>query len=118
MKTDIECRRQDYEQAELDNEDNLGKILVFTSRQCPFCGEALRLAREAAARLHYYSEHLEVIETRIENNRDALEQYRITAIPTIRIGRATITGLPKVEDVEQIIHEVMLTDRLVPSGMH
>jgi hypothetical protein len=101
-----------YERLDADNDDSLGRILVFTSKQCPFCGEALRLAKEAASRLHYYSKQLEVVETRIENSRDVLDYHRITAIPTIKIGPATLTGLPKVEDVEQVIHEMMLTDKL------
>lgn len=116
MKTDAECSPDIRETQAVDDGPKLGRILVFTSNQCPFCGEALRLAKEAARRLHYYSQPLEVIEARIENNRDILEQHKITAVPTIKIGQAILTGLPKIEDVEQVIHETMLTERLTPSA--
>jgi thiol-disulfide isomerase/thioredoxin len=84
------------------------KVKVFTSSNCTFCQEALDTAREVADKFNHLNLPVEVIETAVEENPDLIETYNAIALPMILVGSAQIIGLPKDEDIEFLIHQMML----------
>jgi len=40
---------------------------------------------------------------------DRIESEDIIAVPTIMVGKSRIIGVPKLEDVRELIHGAMLT---------
>ena len=88
---------------------NAIKITVFTSDHCGFCNHAMELVKEATRDLNYGADAFEVVESRIETHLDHIESESIIAVPTIVVGKSRIIGIPKLEDVRDLIHGAMLT---------
>lgn len=84
------------------------RIDVFTSEYCSFCKEALELARSAAGRITYLGSPVEVIETSVDDQPALIEALNIVALPLIQVGRSQMIGLPRQEDIEQLVHESVL----------
>jgi hypothetical protein len=84
------------------------KVNVFTSSNCTFCEEALDAAQEVAEKFNHLNLSVEVIETAVEDKPEIIEAYNAIALPMILIGTAQIIGLPKTEDIEFLIHQMML----------
>ena len=88
------------------------KITVFTSEHCGFCDHAMELVKEATRDLSYGADIFEVVESRIEQHLDQIESMDIIAVPTIMVGKSRIIGVPKLEDVRELIHGAMLTHQV------
>ncbi len=99
----------DYQIDKPPNRGNTIKITVFTSEHCGFCDHAMELVKEAARDLSYGADIFEVVESRIEQHLDRIESEDIIAVPTIVVGKSRIIGVPKLEDVRELIHGAMLT---------
>lgn len=84
------------------------KINVFTSSSCTFCNEALEAAREAAGKFNQLNLPIEVVETSVEEQPEVIEALNIIALPMILIGNSQIIGLPRSEDIEQVLHHTVL----------
>ncbi|MGY5862022.1 MAG: thioredoxin family protein [Candidatus Thorarchaeota archaeon] len=90
---------------------NAIKITVYTSDHCGFCSHAMELVKEATRDLNYGADIFEVVESRVETHLDRVESEGIIAVPTIMVGKSRIIGIPKLEDVRDLIHGAMLTHR-------
>ncbi len=84
------------------------KVNVLTSSSCNFCNEALDAAFEAAEKFALFDLEVEVIETSVDDNPEIVEALNAIALPTILVGNSSIIGLPRVEDIELLIHQIML----------
>jgi hypothetical protein len=69
----------------------------------------MELVKEATRDLNYGADAFEVVESRIETHLDRIESESIIAVPTIVVGKSRIIGIPKLEDVRDLIHGAMLT---------
>ena len=85
------------------------KINVFTSPSCAFCNEALEAAREAARKFNQLNLPIEVVETSVEEQPEIIEALNVIALPMILIGKSQIVGLPRSEDIEQLLHQAVLS---------
>ncbi|MGY5875125.1 MAG: thioredoxin family protein [Candidatus Thorarchaeota archaeon] len=83
-------------------------ITVFTSQNCPFCGEAVRVVREVARNLDIYETSVSVIESLVEAEPSMVEDLSVLTVPTTVIGNSRIVGLPDENEVENLIHQAML----------
>ena len=99
----------DYQVDKSPERRNAIKITVFTSEHCGFCDHAMELVKEATRDLSYGANAFEVVESRIEQHLDRIESEDIIAVPTIMVGKSRIIGVPKLEDVRELIHGAMLT---------
>lgn len=84
------------------------KVNVFTSSNCTFCNEALDAAHEAAEKFNLLHLPVEVIETSVEDSPEIIEAFNAMALPMILVGSSRIIGLPRSEDIEFLIHQIML----------
>ena len=84
------------------------KVNVFTSSNCTFCNEALDAAREAAKKFALLNLPIEVVETSVEDRPEIIEALNAIALPMIIVGNSRIIGLPRSEDIELLIHHLML----------
>jgi thiol-disulfide isomerase/thioredoxin len=84
------------------------KVNVFTSSNCAFCQDALDTARQVAEKFNHLNLPVEVVETAVEENPEIIEAYNAIALPMILVGGAQIIGLPRDEDIEFLIHQMML----------
>ena len=98
----------DYQIDKSPKSRNAIKITVFTSEHCGFCDHAMELVKEATRDLSYGADIFEVVESRIEQHLDRIESEDIIAVPTIMVGKSRIIGVPKLEDVRDLIHGAML----------
>ena len=94
---------------EFTNNSESYKINVFTSSSCTFCNEALEAAKEAAKKFNQLNLPIEVIETSVDEQPEVIEALNAIALPMILIGNSQIIGLPRAEDIEQVLHHTMLT---------
>jgi protein-disulfide isomerase len=92
----------------ITNSEDMMKITVFTSTQCHFCNEAVRVVEKTLEGLPFYEPLIEIVETAIEDEPDLIENLDILAVPTIFVSKSRIVGLPRTEDVEQLIHQELL----------
>ncbi len=86
-------------------------VTVFTSDTCAFCNKALELVKEVASDISGYENLVEVVESRLDERPDLVEQMDILALPTISVGHSRIIGMPEYSDVEQLVHMSILTPR-------
>ncbi|MFX1485475.1 MAG: thioredoxin family protein [Promethearchaeota archaeon] len=84
------------------------KVKVFTSSNCTFCNEALDAAYEVAEKFNHLQLPVEVIETPVEERPEIIEHFNAIALPMIVVGKSRIIGLPRNEDIENLIHQMML----------
>ncbi|TFG34444.1 hypothetical protein EU527_03255 [Candidatus Thorarchaeota archaeon] len=84
------------------------QINVYTSEYCSFCSDALLISYSAADRISCVGTPVEVVEIPIDDRPSLIEELNIMALPMIQIGHLRIIGLPEPEDVERLIHEVIL----------
>ena len=84
------------------------KVNVFTSPNCSFCNEALDAAYEVADKFNHLQLPVEVIETSVEERPEIIEHFNAIALPMIVVGNSRIIGLPRNEDIENLIHQIML----------
>ncbi|UCE11198.1 MAG: hypothetical protein JSW61_04475 [Candidatus Thorarchaeota archaeon] len=87
-------------------------VTVFTSKTCAFCSKALELAREVASDISCYEGPVEVVESRIDERPELVEQLEILALPTILVGQSRLIGLPNQGDIEELVHMSMLNSRI------
>ncbi|MFW9868821.1 MAG: hypothetical protein ACFFEL_04275 [Candidatus Thorarchaeota archaeon] len=85
------------------------KVNVFTSSNCAFCHEALDAAHEVAEKFKHLQLPVEVIETSVEERPEIIEHFNAIALPMIVVGNSRIIGLPRNEDIENLIHQIMLS---------
>ena len=84
------------------------KINVFTSTSCAFCQDALDAAHEVAEKFNLLNLPVEVVETSVEEQPEIIEAYNAIALPMVLVGSSQIIGLPRTEDIEFMIHQMML----------
>ena len=84
------------------------KVNVFTSSNCTFCQEALDAAREVAEKFNLLNLPVEVVETSVEEKPEIIEAYNAIALPLVLVGTSQIIGLPRTEDIEFMIHQMIL----------
>jgi glutaredoxin len=89
------------------------RVTVFTSKGCIFCKEAITMLREAAGRFSHEQLGVEVIESRVDEKPELVESLDIVAVPTILVGRTRLIGLPRLEELESLLHEAMF----FPTGL-
>jgi glutaredoxin len=83
------------------------KVNVFTSSNCTFCNEALDAAHEAVEKFAFSDIPVKVIETSVEENPEIIEALNAIALPMILVGNSRIIGLPRCEDIEYLIHQMI-----------
>lgn len=88
------------------------RITIFTSDQCVFCNEAKEVVKEAVGRVPFYQPYIEVVETPVEKAPKKVEHHQVLAVPTVFVARSRIVGMPRVDDLEQLIHQEMLSNAL------
>ncbi len=86
------------------------RIEVYTSEYCAFCDDAVEVAKSAACKLAYLTNHLEVKETAVDDNPGLIEELNIIALPMIQVGQARVIGIPSLEDIERLVHESVLME--------
>jgi glutaredoxin len=94
---------------DLSNNSETYKINIFTSSSCSFCNEALEAVQEAAKKFNQLNLPIEVVETSVDEQPEVIEALNAIALPMILIGKSKIIGLPRAEDIEQVLHHTMLT---------
>ncbi len=92
------------------NSDDVSCIRVYTSNSCPFCSKTLEIVRDIAQSMEIYQTQLQVIEKKIEDLPNEAELNNILAIPLTIIGESRIVGLPREDEVKDLIHQAMLAD--------
>jgi len=85
------------------------KINVFTSSSCVYCNDALDVAREAAEKFRQFEVPIDVVETSVEDRPEIIEALNVIALPMTLIGKSQIIGLPRVEDIELLLHQTVLS---------
>ncbi|MFW9793644.1 MAG: hypothetical protein ACFFEE_05050 [Candidatus Thorarchaeota archaeon] len=83
---------------------------VFTSSSCTFCDEALNAAFEVAEKFSSFDMPIEVVETSVEDSPEVIEAMNAIALPMIQVGNSRIIGLPSAEDIELLVHQLILAD--------
>ena len=84
------------------------RINIYTSQHCAFCNDALEVVHSTVDKISYIGKHVQVVETAIDDKPSLVEDLDILALPMIQIGHLRIIGLPRSEDIEQLIHETIL----------
>lgn len=84
------------------------RINVYTSEYCSFCNDALSIAHSAAERISSVGKLVEVVEIPVDDSPSLIEELDIMALPMIQISHLRVIGIPQPEDVERLIHEVIL----------
>jgi len=88
------------------------KITLFTSDTCAFCDEAREVVKEAVERVSYYHPYIEVVESPVDKKPALTERHQVLAVPTVFVAKSRIIGMPRVDDLEQLIHQEMLLQYL------
>jgi glutaredoxin len=88
-------------------------VSVFTSGGCVFCKEALAMVRQVSKNLFYDELGVQIVELPVDEKPDLVKSLDIFAVPTIQIGRSRVVGLPRIEELENLMHEAVLT----PNGV-
>ena len=97
---------------ELDATRESIKITLFTSDTCAFCDEAREVVKEAVERVPYYHPYIEVVESQVDKKPIMTEKHQVLAVPTVFVANSRIVGMPRVDDLEQLIHQEMLSQYL------
>ncbi|MFX1262994.1 MAG: glutaredoxin family protein [Promethearchaeota archaeon] len=97
---------------ELDTTRESIKITLFVSDTCAFCDEAREVVKEALARVSYYQPYIEVVESPVDKKPALTERHQVLAVPTVFVANSRIVGMPRVDDLEQLIHQEMLSQYL------
>ncbi|MHA1925238.1 MAG: glutaredoxin family protein [Candidatus Thorarchaeota archaeon] len=87
-------------------------ITLFTSDTCAFCDEAREVVKEAVERVPFYQPYIEVVETPVDKKPAMTERHQVLAVPTVFVAKSRIIGMPRVDDLEQLIHQEMLSQHL------
>ncbi|MFW9966607.1 MAG: glutaredoxin family protein [Candidatus Thorarchaeota archaeon] len=100
----------------LSPEDNIKqnpvRITIFTSDTCVFCNEAMEAVKEAVRRVPFYQPYIEIVESPVDRQPTISENYQVLAVPTVFVANTRIVGMPRVDDLEQLIHQEMLSSHL------
>ncbi|MHA2072564.1 MAG: glutaredoxin family protein [Candidatus Thorarchaeota archaeon] len=88
------------------------RITIFTSDTCLFCNEAREIVKEAVERVPFYQPYIEVVESPVDKRPAMTERHQVLAVPTVFVANSRIIGMPRVDDLEQLIHQEMLTQHL------
>jgi len=88
------------------------RITIFTSDTCVFCNEAKEAVKEAVRRVPFYQPYIEIVESPVDRQPAISENYQVLAVPTVFVANTRIVGTPRVDDLEQLIHQEMLSSHL------
>lgn len=88
------------------------RITLFTSDTCAFCDEAREVVKEAVKRVPFYQPYIEVVESPVDKKPAMTERHQVLAVPTVFVAKSRIIGMPRVDDLEQLIHQEMLSQHL------
>lgn len=79
-------------------------VTIYTSDECAFCEPAIDTVKKAIDEVSSIGCRPHVIVSRVDPKQPSLNDSNILALPTIAIGRYQLVGLPRVEEVEHLIH--------------
>lgn len=79
-------------------------VTIYTSDECAFCEPAIDTVKKAIDEVSTIGCRPHVIVSRVDPDQPSLNDRDILALPTIAIGRYQLVGLPRVEEVEHLIH--------------
>ncbi|MHA2020874.1 MAG: glutaredoxin family protein [Candidatus Thorarchaeota archaeon] len=88
------------------------RITLFTSDTCAFCDEAREVVKEAVERVPFYQPYIEVVESPVDKKPVLTERHQVLVVPTVFVANSRIIGMPRVDDLEQLIHQEMLSQHL------
>ncbi len=88
--------------------DDSSYIHVYTSKTCAFCSKTLEIVRAVVAGMDVYDIDMHVIEKKVEDILIEKEDLDILTVPLTVIGDCKIIGLPREDDVKDLIHQAML----------
>ncbi len=88
------------------------RITIFTSDTCLFCNQAREIVKEAVERVPFYQPYIEVVESPVDKKPALTERHQVLAVPTVFVANSRIIGMPRVDDLEQLIHQEMLSQYL------
>jgi glutaredoxin len=80
------------------------KVTIYTSDECPFCEPAIDTVHKAIDGLFSMNHKPQIVVSRIDTKTSYSSDKHILALPTIAIGRYKLVGLPRVEEVEHLLH--------------
>ena len=93
-------------------DNNSVTVTVYTSDNCAFCEPAIDVVKQAIDDLSAIGCTPQLKISRIEQMTPINDYSQISAIPTIAVGRYQIVGLPRVEEVEHLLHRVIMESDL------
>jgi hypothetical protein len=79
-------------------------VTIYTSDKCAFCEPAIDTVKKAIDEVSSIGCKPHFIVSRVDPDQPSLNDREILALPTIAIGRYQLVGLPRVEEVEHLIH--------------
>jgi hypothetical protein len=71
------------------------------------------MVRQVSKNLFYDELGVQIVELPVDEKPDLVKSLDIFAVPTIQIGRSRVVGLPRIEELENLMHEAVLT----PNGV-
>lgn len=107
----IQKREATKQQFGVDSTSSLKKVKVtiLTSKKCFFCNEVVDHVKEAASNLSKFNYELEIVESSIDDNPSIIEELNVLGLPLTIIGETKFLGIPIASDIEQMVHQVILT---------
>jgi hypothetical protein len=79
-------------------------VTIYTSDECAFCETAIDAVRKAIKGMSSIGCKPEVVVSRIDTLNPSLNDISIYALPTISIGQYQLIGLPRIEEIEHLLH--------------
>lgn len=80
------------------------KVTIYTSDECAFCEPAIDTVHKAIEGMFSLGHKPQVIVSRIDTKTSVINDRQILALPTIAIGKYQLVGLPRIEEVEHLLH--------------
>jgi hypothetical protein len=72
----------------------------------------MEVVKEAVGRVPFYQPYIEIVESPVDAEPSFTERHQVLAVPTVFVAKSRIIGMPRVDDLEQLIHQEMLSSHL------
>ncbi len=107
----IQKRQSTTQESDADSTTSLKKVKVtiLTSKKCYFCNEVVDHVKKAAYNLSKFNYELEIVESSIDDNPSIIEELNVLGLPLTIIGETKFLGIPIVSDIEQMVHQELLS---------
>ena len=102
----VEASSTEPKSQKQDNHDVT--VTVYTSDHCAFCETAIDVVKQAIADLSLIGCTPQLRISRVDSVKPIRDDSHISTIPTIAAGRYQIVGLPRVEEVEHLLHRAFM----------